>query len=86
MAFSYKDHFKIEGRTGYETLLYDVLIGDQTLFQGADQIEGGWRAVAPLIEAWREGDAPWPDLWAGKLTYAPVLVLRALVAAARLSA
>lgn len=55
MAFTYGSRFKVEGRTGYETLLYDVLIGDQTLFQRADQIEGGWRAIEPVIEAWRTG-------------------------------
>jgi glucose-6-phosphate 1-dehydrogenase len=39
-------------------LLYDVLIGDQTLFQRADQIEGGWRAVQPLLDAWRKDGSP----------------------------
>ncbi len=55
MDFRYEDHFKIGQRTGYETLLYDVLIGDQTLFQRADQIEGGWRAVQPLLDVWAQG-------------------------------
>lgn len=54
MNFCYSDRFEIGQQTGYETLLYDVLIGDQTLFQRADQIEGGWRAVQPLIAAWRK--------------------------------
>jgi glucose-6-phosphate 1-dehydrogenase len=56
MNFSYADAFDMGHRTGYETLLYDVLIGDQTLFQRADQIEGGWRAVQPVLDAWREGE------------------------------
>ena len=55
MDFRYEDHFKIGQRTGYETLLYDLLTGDQTLFQRADQIEGGWRAVQPLLEVWAQG-------------------------------
>ena len=58
MTFRYADRFKLAGQTGYETLLYDVLVGDQTLFQRADQIEGGWRAVQPLLDAWAEGGAP----------------------------
>ena len=53
MDFRYGERFDLGHQTGYETLLYDVLIGDQTLFQRADQIEGGWRAVQPLIDAWR---------------------------------
>jgi len=55
MNFRYKDHFEVGHQTGYETLLYDVLTGDQTLFQRADQIEGGWRAVQPLLDVWAQG-------------------------------
>jgi len=60
LEFLYKDVFDLGHRTGYETLLYDVLIGDQTLFQRADQIEGGWRAVQPVLEAWAKDGAPDP--------------------------
>jgi glucose-6-phosphate 1-dehydrogenase len=56
MDFRYTDAFEMGHRTGYETLLYDVLIGDQTLFQRADQIEGGWRAVQPVLDAWAKGE------------------------------
>jgi glucose-6-phosphate 1-dehydrogenase len=56
MDFRYADAFEMGHRTGYETLLYDVLIGDQTLFQRADQIEGGWRAVQPVLDAWKKGE------------------------------
>ena len=31
------------------------MIGDATLFQRADNIESGWRAVQPILDAWREG-------------------------------
>lgn len=55
MDFRYKDHFEVGHQTGYETLLYDVLTGDQTLFQRADQIEGCWRAVQPLLDVWAQG-------------------------------
>jgi glucose-6-phosphate 1-dehydrogenase len=58
MNFNYADSFEIGHQTGYETLLYDVLIGDQTLFQRADQIEGGWRVVQPLLDAWRKARRP----------------------------
>ena len=44
---------KAEPATGYETLIYDCLIGDQTLFKRADDIEFAWRAVAPFLAAWR---------------------------------
>lgn len=34
---------------GYETLLGDVLAGDQTLFVRADEVEAAWRLYAPLV-------------------------------------
>jgi glucose-6-phosphate 1-dehydrogenase len=55
LDFAYADHFKIGGRTGYETLLYDMLMGDQTLFQRADQIEAGWAAIQPFLDVWVKG-------------------------------
>ena len=58
LSFRYADRFKVGHTTGYETLLYDVLTGDPTLFQRADQIEGGWRAVQPLLDAWSKGGSP----------------------------
>ena len=52
MNFAYKDWFPPQQNVGYETLLYDVMTGDQTLFQRADQVEQGWRIVAPVLDAW----------------------------------
>jgi glucose-6-phosphate 1-dehydrogenase len=51
MDFRYADYFDAEPCTGYETLIYDCLIGDPTLFQRADNIEAGWGAVQPFIDA-----------------------------------
>jgi glucose-6-phosphate 1-dehydrogenase len=53
MDFKYKDYFDAAPSTGYETLIYDCMIGDPTLFQRADNIEAGWRAVEPILKAWR---------------------------------
>jgi glucose-6-phosphate 1-dehydrogenase len=52
MDFAYKSYFKMAPNTGYETLLYDCMIGDATLFQRADNIEAGWQAVQPILDAW----------------------------------
>jgi len=54
MDFCYADWFKTRPQTGYETLLYDAMTGDQTLFQRADNIEFGWRAVQPFLNAWAD--------------------------------
>jgi glucose-6-phosphate 1-dehydrogenase len=52
MNFLYKDYFKQAPAVGYETLIYDCLIGDATLFQRADQVEAAWALVEPVLEGW----------------------------------
>ena len=52
MDFKYHDYFGTAPATGYETLIYDVMIGDATLFQRADNIELGWRVVQPVLDSW----------------------------------
>ncbi|HET6838804.1 MAG TPA: glucose-6-phosphate dehydrogenase [Bradyrhizobium sp.] len=54
MKFRYKDYFKAEPSTGYETLIYDCMIGDNILFQRDDSVEAGWRAVQPFLNAWKK--------------------------------
>jgi glucose-6-phosphate 1-dehydrogenase len=53
MSFEYSKYFGAEPYTGYEVLLYDCMIGDQTLFQRADMVEAGWRILDPVIDVWR---------------------------------
>jgi glucose-6-phosphate 1-dehydrogenase len=52
MDFDYQAFFKMAPNTGYETLIYDCMIGDATLFQRADNVEAGWQAVQPILDAW----------------------------------
>jgi glucose-6-phosphate 1-dehydrogenase len=66
MDFAYQSYFKISCNTGYETLLYDCMIGDATLFQRADTVEAGWQAVQPIIDAWANNPPPdFPNYAAG---------------------
>jgi glucose-6-phosphate 1-dehydrogenase len=53
MDFGYAAHFKTEPVTGYETLLFDAMAGDQTLFHRMDMVEAGWQIVAPILETWK---------------------------------
>ena len=55
MDFKYKDYFDAAPSTGYETLIYDCMLGDATLFMRADNIEAGWRVVQPILDAWQGG-------------------------------
>ena len=52
MEFKYKDWFQQAPAVGYETLIYDCLIGDATLFQRADQVEAAWGVVEPVLKGW----------------------------------
>jgi glucose-6-phosphate 1-dehydrogenase len=59
-AFDYGDFFRETPSVGYETLLYDCMIGDATLFQRADSIEAAWAAVDPVLKASADAD---PELY-----------------------
>lgn len=52
MDMHYKDYFDAKPSTGYETLIYDCMLGDATLFQRADSVESSWRVVQPLVDLW----------------------------------
>ncbi|MEO5819852.1 MAG: glucose-6-phosphate dehydrogenase [Vicinamibacteraceae bacterium] len=63
MEFKYADYFGAKPSTGYETLLYDVMTGDPSLFHRADMVETGWEVVAPILDAWTktpDGVEPYP--------------------------
>jgi glucose-6-phosphate 1-dehydrogenase len=61
MDFRYDDWFPKEPNVGYETLIYDVMIGDPTLFTRADMVEQTWRIVQPVLDAWAKiGSADLP--------------------------
>lgn len=49
LHFRYSEAF---GRLpdAYETLLLDIITGDQTLFVHADEVEAAWRLYTPLLE------------------------------------
>ena len=79
MDFSYKEHFKGEASTGYETLLFDAMTGDQTLFHRMDMVEAGWQIVEPVLRQWeRDTRSLVPDYPAGGMgpTEADVLIER----------
>ncbi|MBP0591237.1 glucose-6-phosphate dehydrogenase [Paraburkholderia sp. LEh10] len=48
-AFNYDDFFAERANVGYETLLYDCMLGDATLFQRADSIESSWCIVDRVL-------------------------------------
>jgi glucose-6-phosphate 1-dehydrogenase len=52
MLFDYYNAYSTVAPEAYETLLYDIIIGDATLFMRADQVEAAWSILMPVIESW----------------------------------
>src|ERR1019366_2436607 len=61
MRFSYRQSFDAPSPDAYETLLWDVMKNDATLFMRADQVEAAWQLLMPVLEVWQAtapGDYP----------------------------
>ncbi|MGB7630770.1 MAG: glucose-6-phosphate dehydrogenase [Candidatus Deferrimicrobium sp.] len=52
MRFTYQDSFSVPSPYAYETLLWDVMNNDPTLFMRADQVEAAWGLLMPVLEVW----------------------------------
>jgi glucose-6-phosphate 1-dehydrogenase len=52
MDFRYAKVFGESPGPAYETLLFDTMLGDMTLFTRSDEVEMAWRVIDPLIEHW----------------------------------
>jgi len=50
LKFNYDQHFAQTMPDSYQTLLLDVLKGDQTLFVHGDEVEESWRVYRPILE------------------------------------
>jgi glucose-6-phosphate 1-dehydrogenase len=54
LSFHYKDF--PASRTipdAYEKVLYDAIIGDQTLFTSTDEVKYAWKFITPIIDSWK---------------------------------
>jgi len=58
MDFCYSSGFGVESPDAYEMLLLDVMQGDATLFIRSDEVEGQWRLITPIEEAWASDGLP----------------------------
>ena len=66
LDFSYRDFGETRAATGYERLLYDVMVGDNTLFYRADTVETAWKIATPILDVWRTlPPRDFPDYAAG---------------------
>jgi glucose-6-phosphate 1-dehydrogenase len=52
MDFDYEAAFGKSSANGYERLLLDAMMGDQTLFSHRDGVETTWALYTPILDAW----------------------------------
>ncbi len=73
MQFNYQDAFAVRSPNAYETLLWDIMKNDATLFMRADQVEAAWRLLMPVLEVWAKAPpGDFPNYAAG--TWGPEIV------------
>jgi glucose-6-phosphate 1-dehydrogenase len=66
MDFTYGTAFSTDAPDAYETLILDAMLGDQSLFTRADEVEAAWSIVTPIHYAWLDMPAPdFPNYAAG---------------------
>lgn len=58
MDFRYGAAFGQTSGDAYDRLLLDCMLGDQTLFTRADEVEEAWRVVTPALTAWEAPTDP----------------------------
>ena len=58
MDFSYGSAFGKPDAEAYTRLLLDAMLGDQTLFTRADEVEAAWRVITPILSAWEQPSDP----------------------------
>ncbi|MDG2992249.1 glucose-6-phosphate dehydrogenase [Candidatus Synechococcus calcipolaris G9] len=58
MDFSYGSSFGMATADAYTRLLLDCMLGDQTLFTRADEVEAAWRVVMPALTVWEAPSDP----------------------------
>ena len=63
MDFDYESAFGKSSANGYERLLLDAMLGDQTLFSHRDGVEITWALYTPILQAWAaKNPAGFPQL------------------------
>ncbi len=67
MDFDYASAFGRSTANGYERLLLDAMLGDQTLFAHRDGVETTWSLYTPILQGWAaKKPEVFPNYFAGK--------------------
>jgi glucose-6-phosphate 1-dehydrogenase len=66
LVFDYDSTYSSYTPEAYETLLLDIMLGDQTLFMRGDQVEAAWDLLMPVLNTWsRKKSLNFPNYSAG---------------------
>ncbi len=66
MDFDYAAAFGKSSANGYERLLLDAMLGDQTLFAHRDGVETNWALYTPILQAWaKKNPEVFPNYFSG---------------------
>ena len=65
MEFCHPCQFEMNTPEAYETLLYEIMVGDQTLFTRWDGVEASWEYVDPLLRIIKHKKKAFPNYRAG---------------------
>ena len=63
LDFNYEETFHVESPEAYERLIFDAMVGDQTLFIRGDEAEAAWAVIDPIEQGWAQSKRP-PDEYA----------------------
>ena len=61
LDFLYKTTFHVEPPEAYERLIFDAMLGDQTLFIRGDEVEAAWAVIDPIEQGWAQSKSPPQD-------------------------
>ena len=58
LDFNYEKTFHVESPEAYERLIFDAMVGDQTLFIRGDEAEAAWAVIDPIEQGWAQSKRP----------------------------
>lgn len=61
MDFAYGSAFGGQTLEAYERLLFDVILGDSTLYTRRDEVEASWAFITRILEGWKLTEEPLPQ-------------------------
>jgi len=65
MDFRYGSYFGQSPPEAYERLIWDSMIGDNTLFARSDEVASSWKILTPVLEYWSNNRSEFPNYSSG---------------------